>query len=203
MVGVIDNGLCNVGSVVNMLKKAGSRARVLAAPEELNQCERLVLPGVGSFDAAVENLDAEGWRQGLEQAVLQQGKPFLGICLGMQLIFKRSQEGQRDGLGWLKGEVVRFPLDEGRKVPHMGWNRIKPACSHAILADLAESHRFYFVHSFYVRCPDPFQLCTTDYGVQFVSGVCSANILGVQFHPEKSHRFGLQLFRGFLDWRPQ
>lgn len=205
MIVVIDYGMGNLGSILNMLKRAGIEAVPSTTPQDLFRAERLILPGVGAFDAGIRRLRETGYLDVLNQRVLHDRIPILGICLGMQLFSRQSEEGSKAGLGWLDAETIRFrfpPESEQLKVPHMGWNHVcvrKPTT----LLPSDQEQRFYFVHSYHVRCANPDDvLATTEYGTQFVSAVCRQNVLGAQFHPEKSHRFGLGFFRAFLSWTP-
>lgn len=184
-----------------MLKKAGGKPKVLSSPEGLVDAERVVLPGVGSFDVAIRTLREQGWVDALEPAVLHRKLPYLGICLGMQMLLEASEEGSESGLGWLPGCVNKFQPDRDTKlkVPHMGWNLVE-AQNHPLFGGLEEKPRFYFVHSYRVDANHSDALCFTNYGQRFVSGVARGNILGVQFHPEKSHRFGLQMMKNFLNF---
>lgn len=199
--GVIDLSLGNVGSVVNMIKKAGGRAEIVADPVRLKDCDRLVLPGVGAFDRGMERLESLGWIPVLEEWVLRKRMPILGICLGLQLFCRKSEEGTRPGLGWLDAEVIRLtpPADSGLKVPQMGWNEVRVIKKEPLFTDAAEFRKYYFLHSYHVRPVDPsLILATASYGGEFVCAAGRDHILGVQFHPEKSHRFGLRLFQNFI-----
>ena len=203
---VVDCGMGNVGSVVNMLKKIGAQVLLSSRPEDLWNADRLILPGVGAFDAGMRNLRDQGYFDALNQRVLQDRTPILGICLGMQLFTARSEEGRESGLGWLDAETIRFRFgaEETRlKIPHMGWSTVRVCKPVPLFPNPDEERRFYFVHSYHVACRDPEDvLATTRHGIEFTSAVCRGNILGTQFHPEKSHRFGIELFRNFMDWRP-
>ncbi len=202
MIVVVDYGMGNLGSIVNMVKKVGGKATVSAGPQDLAHADRLILPGVGSFDNGMANLRRRGYVGPLEDKVLAQGTPILGICLGMQLLSATSEEGREAGLGWIEAETVRFAFDSSQphlRVPHMGWNSIAVRQEHPLLPDREKPRRFYFIHSYHVRCRDPSNvLATTVYGIEFTSAVVKGNIVGVQFHPEKSHRFGMDLMRQFV-----
>lgn len=199
MITIIDYGVGNVGSIRNMFRKVGVPAEATSDPARVIAAQRLVLPGVGAFDCAMENLETSGLIAAVERVVLRDGRPLLAICLGMQLLTRRSEEGSRQGLGWVDAETLRFAPREPRvKVPHMGWARVDPAGKNPLFADM-EDPRFYFLHSFYVRCnhSEDSAASTTYAGVRFDAAIHRGNIWGAQFHPEKSHRFGMQFFRNF------
>lgn len=201
---IIDCGLGNVGSIQNLVKKIGGQAVIASEPEAIRHAERLVLPGVGAFDVGMANLRERGWLPVLQQRVVRDQVPILGICLGMQLFTSRSEEGREPGLGWIDAQTVRFhfspPLDHLR-VPHMGWNEVvfRDGTPFSELNQLAP--RFYFVHSYHVVCRDAAQeLAGAQYGMPFTAAILKGNILGTQFHPEKSHRYGAEFFRRFLEF---
>ena len=205
MIVIVDYGIGNLGSIANMFRKVGAAATISSDAAAIEDAEKIVLPGVGSFDRAMRELVASGLIPTL-QAKVQAGTPLLGVCLGMQLLGRGSEEGALPGLGWVDASVVHFrpPGSNGSranlKVPHMGWNVLEPARDHPLLADLGEEPRFYFVHSYHVVCDDPrTALGHADYGGPFVAAISQDNILGVQFHPEKSHKFGMQLLRNFAE----
>lgn len=199
---LVDLGLGNLGSVTNMLARAGARVQRVSEPATLAEAGKVILPGVGSFDAMVQKLDAANFRQPLLDHV-KQGKHLLGICLGMQLLAQGSDEGQLAGLGLIPGRVRRFRFEGDQsqlKIPHMGWNQVRPSHPHPLGQGLEDGARFYFVHSYYFDCTSEGDvLFKTNYGHDFASGVQRGNVMGVQFHPEKSHRFGLQLIRNFVE----
>lgn len=201
MITIVDYGMGNLGSILNMFRKLGIDAEVTADQQRVARADKLILPGVGAFDAGMESLVRSGLRPVLEERVLRGRVPILGICLGMQLMTHRSAEGVRTGLGWVDAEVLRFqPLEPTMKVPHMGWNLVRIARVAPLVEDLPRNSRFYFVHSYYVRCNVAEDvLLTTDYAGAFHSGFHRENVWGVQFHPEKSHRFGMQLLRNFAE----
>lgn len=201
MITIVDFGMGNLGSILNMFRKLGINAEVTADQQSVARAEKLILPGVGAFDAGMESLVRSGLLQVLEERVLRGRVPTLGICLGMQLMTRRSAEGVRPGLGWIDAEVLRFqPPEPTVKVPHMGWNVVQIARTAPLVEDLAQNARFYFVHSYYVRCNVVEDvLLTTPYAGVFHSGFHRENVWGVQFHPEKSHRFGMQLLRNFAE----
>lgn len=206
MIAIIDYGMGNLGSIANMLKKIGAEARITHDPAVIERAEKLILPGVGAFDHGMQALEARGLIPVLNQRVLVERAPMLGLCLGMQLFTQRSEEGQLPGLGWIKGETVRFKFDAlspQPKIPHMGWNTLRVCRPHPIFADTPENElepRFYFVHSYHVRCAEAgVVLGETHYGYAFASAVAQGNIAGVQFHPEKSHKFGMRLLKNFAE----
>jgi glutamine amidotransferase len=203
MIVIVDYGVGNLGSIINMLKKAGAKAIASSDPDVLQQAEKLILPGVGAFDAGMNKLNECGLVPVLNHLALEKKVPFLGLCLGLQLMTKRSEEGQTRGLGWLEAETLRFRFEADQahlKIPHMGWNTIEVGQSHPLFKDLNPEARFYFVHSFYVRSQDPgVVLAETDYGGYFHSIFCRGNIMGFQFHPEKSHKYGMQLLKNFAE----
>lgn len=199
MITIVDYQMGNLGSILNMLKKIGQEAQVTADPALIEKADKLVLPGVGAFDAGMDKLERSGLVPLLNRRVLEDRVPTLGICLGMQLMTRSSEEGTSAGLGWIDAEALRFrPADTALKVPHMGWNRVMPARPSPLTDELPEEPRFYFVHSFYVRCHDSADvLLTTPFGEPFASAFQRGNVWGVQFHPEKSHKFGMALLRNF------
>ena len=199
MIAIIDYGMGNVGSIRNMLRKLGAPAVITRNAAEIRAAEKIILPGVGAFDRGMSNIADLKLLPLLEEAALERRIPVLGICLGMQLLFERSEEGRHAGLGWIPGQVVRFrPNGTSLKVPHMGWNAVAVQRESTLFSGLAEGARFYFVHSYHVECADEFVLAETHHGYDFVSSVANGNIAGTQFHPEKSHRFGLQLLKNFV-----
>ena len=202
MITVVDYHMGNIGSIVNMIAKVGGKARRSADPEVLRTAEKLVLPGVGHFDRGMVNLVELGIAPVLDELVKSRHVPILGICLGMQLMCKASEEGERPGLGWVDADVEHFDVaaHPGIRVPHMGWNVAAPRRANALFAaSPPEPERFYFVHSYYVDCHTPSDVvATTNHGAEFCSAFHHDNIWGVQFHPEKSHAFGMDLFRRFV-----
>jgi glutamine amidotransferase len=203
MIAIVDYGMGNLGSIANMLKKVGAQSKITSDPQAIEAAEKLILPGVGAFDNGMKNLTQRGLVELLNLQVLQRKKPILGLCLGMQLFTRASEEGQRQGLAWVNAQTVRFKFDETNahlKVPHMGWNTLRINRPHPLLADLETDARFYFVHSYHLLCNDPENvLATTTYGYDFASIVAQDNILGAQFHPEKSHKFGMKLLKNFAE----
>lgn len=204
MIVIVDFQMGNAGSIRNMLKKCGVASLISSNPADIEGADKLILPGVGAFDTAIRNLHEGGLFDVLNRKVLLESTPILGICLGMQIMTRQSEEGVLQGLGWIDAETVRFRgLPQGMKVPHMGWNRISKIAPHAILDGLGDNPRFYFVHSYYVRCFSPSnRLASTVHGIEFTSAIIQGHTIGVQFHPEKSHRFGIRLLRNFADMLP-
>lgn len=201
-VSIVDYGAGNIGSIVNMIKKLGGTGKLVHTPEEILSAQKLVLPGVGHFDHGMKALQESGMEPALHQAVLNNKTPILGICLGAQLMTRSSEEGSSSGLGWFDAEVRHFShLSNGEplRVPHIGWNRVHQQNECVIAVDLPEEPRYYFVHSYYIQANHPKDvLFTTTYGGEFASGLHRDNLYAVQFHPEKSHKFGLKLFENFL-----
>jgi glutamine amidotransferase len=198
---IVDCGIGNTGSIVNMLRRCGNQTCVASSPEIVESASKLILPGVGSFDYGMRRLGALDLVSVLEKKVIHQRTPILGICLGLELFTRCSEEGEERGLGWLDAETVKFrSASKGCeiKVPHMGWNTISRERAADGLPALNGEGRFYFAHSYHVVCDrEDDVFATTGYGYTFPSVVRHENILGVQFHPEKSHRFGLAFLRDF------
>lgn len=201
-VHIVDAGIGNVRSVQRMFEEIDVDAEVATRPGEIADAQRLVIPGVGAFDAAMAALD-RGWHSDLDALVLGRRVPVLGVCLGMQLLCRRSEEGEARGLGWIEADVVRLDTggDRRLKVPHMGWADVRPERPNPLIATTdGEPPRFYHVHKYRVVCDHPTDVIgTAHYGTDFTSAIRRANIFGVQFHPEKSHRFGMELLRRFAD----
>jgi imidazole glycerol-phosphate synthase subunit HisH len=195
---IVTAGIGNVGSVRNMLARLGYTATITDDPAQTLAAKKLILPGVGAFDAGMAALRARGLDMAVRRAVLDNGAQLLGICLGMQLLLESSEEGRDRGLGLVPGRVHRF--ENGRlRVPHMGWNVVKPTRDSTLLSLDAPEQRFYFVHSYYAECADPGDVAgTTSYGTEFVSVIEHGRVRGVQFHAEKSHRFGMALLDRFV-----
>jgi len=203
MITIIDYGLGNVLALVNVYSRLNIPVAVAKSANDFVKSTKLILPGVGSFDHAMQQLDQSGIRQSIEQLVLQQGMPILGICVGMQMLAKSSNEGKLSGLGWIDGEVKKFDVStmpQGTNLPHMGWNDVKPVVEGGLFKGMEQDAKFYFLHSYYFECHQPSNiLALTDYGSEFSCAVRRDNVYGVQFHPEKSHHFGSQLLRNFSE----
>ena len=201
MITIVDYGLGNPPSVRNMLRKAGHDAAISADAAVLRGASKLILPGVGAFDHGMQNLEDRGLLPVLNDAALERRIPVLGICLGMQLMSRRSEEGVKAGLGWLDADTVRFNLDSALRVPHMGWNAVTPTRDSFLTRALPAEARYYFVHSYHVRFEVPSEITmVADYGGAIAAAAIKGNIAGTQFHPEKSHRFGLALLKAFAEW---
>lgn len=203
---IIDYGMGNLGSIANMLKQIGVQAVITADPKQIEQADQLILAGVGAFDAGMQRLNDLGLIPLMEYKALEQKTPFLGICLGMQLLTRHSEEGQLPGMGWFEAKTIKFNF-EGHptrlRIPHMGWNEIKIQAEHPLLVDLGGEPRFYFVHSYYVNCLHSADvLASSEYGILFHSIIGRGNLLGTQFHPEKSHRYGRKILENFVRWNP-
>lgn len=201
MVTVIDYGMGNVRSVSKALERVGGKIKVTSDKEIIKNAGSLVLPGVGAFSQAMKNLTSLGLLSLIRQKI-EEGKPFLGICLGLQLLFTESEEGKCRGLNIIPGKVKKFSLEQPLKVPHMGWNTVKKVrdSNCKILEDITDGSYFYFAHSYYVEPRDErVILARTEYELKFTSAICKDNIIGVQFHPEKSADIGLELLRNFIE----
>lgn len=203
MIVVVDFNTGTVGSVLNMLRKVGACCDASRDPDILRQATKLVLPGVGAFDEAMRNLHDLGLYDVLNELVLRERKPILGVCLGAQLMTKGSEEGKIPGLGWLDADVVRFRRSEAVniRIPHMGWNQVQAEGeAGGIFDNVPRPMRFYFVHSYHMVPADPkLEIGSTTYGYRFASALGLQNILSMQFHPEKSHKYGLQVYRNFAE----
>lgn len=202
MITIIDYKTGNLGSIQNILKRIGEESIVTSDKDEIAIATKLILPGVGSFDTGMKNLIELDLIDILNKKVLVNRTPVLGICLGMQLFSERSEEGSLQGLGWIKGETKRFNFIDTReyKIPHMGWNFVQQHKDSNLFAGMFPGSRFYFVHAYFFKAIDQADVLTsTVYETEFTSAVEKGNILGVQFHPEKSHKFGMKLLKNFVD----
>ncbi len=200
MIAILDYGVGNLKSIYNMFKKVGVESFITSNIEDIKNANKYLLPGVGSFDHGITSLKKTLFFETLEKEVLENKKPILGICLGMQLLTNSSEEGKEKGLGWIDAQTMKFDLeDKNLSIPHMGWNKTIPINTNTIFRNLDEN-RFYFVHSYHVVCDDQKNiLATANYGKSFTCSIYKDNIYGVQFHPEKSHTFGMKLFKNFGD----
>ena len=201
MVTIVDYGMGNLASVKNILRYLGYDSVISGDIKDITQADKLILPGVGHFGRAMEEINKRGMIEILNTQVMDKKVPVLGICLGMQLLLSSSEEGEAEGLGWIPGQVTRFnPADMGElKVPHMGWDYVKVEQNNPIVNGVDDNSRFYFVHSYHAQCENRENcIATTEYGITFDSIIGRDNIYGAQFHPEKSHKFGMQLLNNFL-----
>ena len=198
---IVDYGMGNIGSLINMFRRIGVQSEVASDARTIERARKIMLPGVGAFGAAMDRIDALGLRAVLRAKALEEQVPFMGICLGMQLMTRASEESPAArGLDLIPGDTVRFPRATGLKVPHMGWNEVTVRTPTVLTATLPEEPRFYFVHSYYVQADDPDDvMLRCHYGQDFDAGLNRHNIFGAQFHPEKSHKFGMALLKGFAE----
>ena len=203
MMVIIDYNIGNLGSILNMLKKVGATAIISSDISEIEKADKLILPGVGSFDYGMEQIEKTGLIELLNEKVLDKKTPVLGICLGAQLLACNSEEGQKKGLGWIDMEVIKFNKDKiapELKIPHMGWNEVKIKRESPLFRDVYDEPRYYFVHSYHFMPKNSNDILTTSlYGYEFVSAIEKDNIVGVQFHPEKSHKFGMRILKNFAE----
>jgi imidazole glycerol-phosphate synthase subunit HisH len=202
-IAVLDYGLGNFGSIIRMIEKAGGKAVRISTPKELQYAEKIILPGVGNFDRGMRQILEREFMGPLRERVVEQHIPIMGICLGMQMLCASSEEGSLPGLGYVNADVRKFQTcpEKKLKIPHMGWNTVCVTRKNSLM-DVActEEQRFYFVHSYHVVPNDPkLTIATTTHGVEFCSAFQSDNIFGLQFHPEKSHRFGMALMKHFVN----
>jgi imidazole glycerol-phosphate synthase subunit HisH len=201
LIAIVDSGTGNLSSIRSKLGMIGFEAQIISSPDALKPARKIILPGVGYFKTAMQNLRSSGLADALAEKVLHDKVPILGICLGMQLFTEHSEEGDVPGLGWIPGSTRRFdfPAEAGLRVPHVGWNDIETRSTCVLWRDIPTGKRFYFTHSYFVtcRCEDDVA-ATCEYGVRFVAAVEHNNILGTQFHPEKSHTYGLKIIENFL-----
>jgi glutamine amidotransferase len=183
-----------------MLKKIGVKAKFTNDIDEISSAEKIILPGVGAYDHCAKALDSSGLIPVLENLVTVEKRPILGICVGMQLLLNSSEEGSLAGLGWIDGRCVKFDSSSGLKVPHMGWNTVTPRGLGSILTGSGNAEcRYYFVHSYYAKTAEENVLATCHYGSEFACAIRKENIYGVQFHPEKSHKYGMNLLKKFME----
>ena len=201
VVSIVDYGMGNIGSLINMFRRIGVNSEVVSDVLAIERARKIMLPGVGAFGAAIERIDALGLRSILRAKALDEQIPFMGICLGMQLMTRGSEESPgAKGLDLIPADTLRFPRASGLKVPHMGWNEVSVNTPTPLTAPLPPEPRFYFVHSYYVKADNSADvMLRCHYGQDFDAGLNSDNIFGAQFHPEKSHKFGMALLKGFGD----
>lgn len=200
MITIIDYGMGNIASIKKMLKKIGYDSELTNNRETILNSQKIILPGVGAFDYGMKNLKDQDLIQVLRYKAIEEKTPFLGICLGMQLLGKSSEEGEEEGLSLIDFNTIKFKFDNQKlKIPHMGWNYIEYNSDSKLFKDMYEKARYYFVHSYYVKNNDSYTIARANYGFDFSAAVRKDNILGVQFHPEKSHKFGMRLLKNFAE----
>ena len=200
MILIIDYGMGNLGSVLNMFKKIGVKAKISSDLKEIREAKKILLPGVGSFDTAMKKINESGLLDVLNKKALIDKIPILGICLGMQLMTNSSEEGKLPGLGWIDAETINFKnkIPKKLKIPHMGWNTCSIVQKNELVKNYEDEIKFYFVHSYYVKVyNEKNSLMKTNYDLEFDSAIVKNNLFGAQFHPEKSHKFGMNLFKNF------
>jgi len=199
MITILDYNMGNLGSIYNMLKKIGFKSIITNDKEKIWQASKIILPGVGSFDHAMKNLKELDMISILDEKAVGQKTPILGICLGLQIMAKSSSEGKLSGLGWIDAHVEKFPSSD-LPIPHMGWNYIYVKKENPLIRNLDENARFYFVHSYYFSCNKKEDVLSESlYGITFTSSIARENIFGVQFHPEKSHKYGMNVLQNFAE----
>ena len=205
-VGIVDYGMGNLLSVYHAVEAVGGEPVVCAEPDTLRDVDRIILPGVGAFGDCIRNLESRGFPEALRRAVLDEGRPFLGICLGMHALAKGSEEGGQGtaGLNWIDARVVRLnPASPGLRVPQVGWNDVAYEKESPLFRGLPDHADFYFVHSYHLVCEDPDLVqATCDHGERITVAIRSNNVFATQFHPEKSQDHGLRLLKNFLEWKP-
>ena len=201
MITIIDYGVGNIFAFQNVYKRLDIPTKIAKSSEDLKGAQKLILPGVGSFDYAMNRLNYSGMRDKLDELVLEKKIPVIGICVGMQMMGNRSDEGNEEGLKWIDGEILKFDeklIQHRTKLPHMGWNDIVPVNDHSLFKGLERDAIFYFLHSFYFKCKNPTDtIAISEYGIPFSSAVNKDHIFGIQFHPEKSHHYGERLLHNF------
>jgi len=203
MITLIDYGVGNIFAFQNVYKRLNIPTKIAKKHEDLLDAKKLILPGVGSFDYAMAQLNASGMREKLDELVLEKRVPVIGICVGMQMMGNKSEEGKLAGLKWIDSEILKFDerlIQQRTKLPHMGWNDVSPVKNHPLFVGLEKDAIFYFLHSFYFKCNNPTNsIAVTNYGLSFSSAVNNDNIYGIQFHPEKSHQYGEKLLHNFAN----
>jgi|694.fasta_scaffold01447_25 glutamine amidotransferase len=201
MITLIDYGVGNIFAFQNVYKRLNIPTKIASTSADLNDAEKLILPGVGAFDYAMRQLNASGMRQKLDELVLEKKIPIIGICVGMQMMGNRSDEGKEEGLRWIDADILKFDeqlIQQRTKLPHMGWNDVVPINGNPLFEGLEEEAIFYFLHSYYFKCNNlGDSIACSDYGISFTSAVNSNNVYGIQFHPEKSHQYGEKLLYNF------
>ena len=203
MITLIDYGVGNIFAFQNVYKRLDIPTKIAKSSQDLVDVQKLILPGVGSFDYAMSQLNASGMRENLDELVLEKKVPVIGICVGMQMMGNRSDEGKLEGLSWIDSEILKFDenlIQQRTKLPHMGWNDVTPINNHPLFKGLEKDAIFYFLHSFYFKCNNPTDsIAFSEYGISFSSAVNRDNVYGIQFHPEKSHQYGEKLLYNFAN----
>lgn len=203
MITIIDYGVGNIFAFQNVYKRLDIPTKIAKTSQDLLDAKKLILPGVGSFDYAMNQLNNSGMREKLDELVIEEKVPIIGICVGMQMMGNRSDEGKLEGLKWIDSEILKFDenlIQQRTKLPHMGWNDVTPVINHPLFNGLEKGAIFYFLHSFYFKCNNPTEsIAISDYGISFSSAVNRDNIYGIQFHPEKSHQYGEKLLHNFAN----
>lgn len=203
MITLIDYGVGNIFAFQNVYKRLNIPTKIAKRKEDLTNAKKLILPGVGSFDYAMAQLNASGMRDKLDELVLEKKVPVIGICVGMQIMGNRSDEGKLEGLKWINSEILKFDenlIQQRTKLPHMGWNDVDPINNHPLFIGLEKEAIFYFLHSYYFKCKNETEsIAISNYGISFSSAVHRENIYGIQFHPEKSHQYGEKLLHNFAN----
>ena len=201
MITLIDYGVGNIFAFQNVYKRLDIPTKIAKTSQDLVDAQKMILPGVGSFDFAMTQLNNSGMREKLDELVIEKKVPVIGICVGMQMMGNRSDEGKLEGLKWIDSEILKFDetlIQQRTKLPHMGWNDVIPISNHLLFNGLEKAAIFYFLHSFYFKCNNPTEsIAISDYGISFSSAVNKDNIYGIQFHPEKSHQYGEKLLHNF------
>jgi len=202
MITLIDYGVGNIFAFQNVYKRLDIQTKIAKTTQDLEDAEKLILPGVGAFDYAMNQLNKSGMRQKLDELVLDKKIPVIGICVGMQMMGNRSDEGSMEGLKWIDADIVKFDenlIKHRTKLPHMGWNDVKPTKDHPLFKGLEDNAIFYFLHSYYFKCNNiEDSIALSDYGISFTSATNYKNVYGIQFHPEKSHQYGEKLLHNFI-----
>ena len=201
MIVIVDYGMGNLNSIRYKLEQANFEVKISSDSSVISKASKLILPGVGHFRTAMKNIKRFGLTEVLSEQVLTKRKPILGICLGFQLLFEHSEEGDCKGFGWIEGSVKKFFFNknDSKKIPHVGWNTISVLKKDLLFKDISRDQRFYFTHSYFVNCNSSSTLSSTYYGIDFVSVARKNNIVGTQFHPEKSHKSGFKLLKNFCE----